>query len=117
MRKLIALSVLVLGLAVPAVAFAATLETSKFGDLIAQGSACPHGAVYHFVNNQLGNPGVPDGTISYSFTGGKSGSTGPSMNNGPTQHFYVTSGGVLSSAATNLGGKLVLSSVACAKKK
>jgi hypothetical protein len=113
MRKLMAVGALVLALAIPAVAFAATLDTSKFGGLIGQ---CGGGtATYHFVNNQLGS-GMPDGTLTFSFTGGLSSSTGPSMNNGPTQHFLVTSGGTLSSASTNLPGKLVLSDVSCKKK-
>lgn len=116
MRRYITLGAMVLGLAVTSVGYAATLDTSKFGDLIAQGAACRYGAVYHFVNNQLGS-GVTSGSITFSFTGGRSGSQTASFNNGPTQHFYVTSGGTLASASTNLGGKLVLSSVACAKKK
>jgi hypothetical protein len=112
MRKLMAFGALVLALAIPAVAYAATLDTTKFGGLIGQ---CGGGtATYHFVNNQLG--GVPNGTLTYSFAGGLSGSTGPSMNNGPTQHFLVTSNGTLTSASTDLGGKLVLSDVSCKKK-
>jgi hypothetical protein len=111
MRKFFALGALLLALAIPAVAYAATLDTSKFGGLIGQ---CSGGtATYHFVNNQLG--GVSDGTLTYAFVGGASGSTGPSMNNGPTQHFLVTSSGTLSSAITDLGGKLVLSDVTCKK--
>jgi hypothetical protein len=116
MRKYIAVGAMVLGLAVSSAAYAATLDTSKFGDLISQGAACKYGAVYHFVNNQLGG-GLNDGTITFAFTGGASGSQGASFNNGPTQHFYVGSGGTLKSASTNLPGKLVLSGVACAKKK
>jgi hypothetical protein len=116
MRKFFALGALLLALAIPAVAYAATLDTSKFGDLIGQ---CSGGtATYHFVNNQLGNPGVPDGTLTYSFSGHPANqTTGPSMNNGPTQHFLVTSSGTLLSASTNLGGKLVLSDVTCKKGK
>ena len=112
MRKFFALGALLLALAIPAVAYAATLDTTKFGDLIGQ---CDGGtATYHFVNNQLGG-GVPDGTLTYQFSGHAPGSTGPSMNNGPTQHFLVTSNGTLLSASTNLGGKLVLSDVTCKK--
>jgi hypothetical protein len=115
MRKLFALGALLLALAIPAVAYAATLNTSKFGDLIGQ---CGGGtATYHFVNNQLGG-GVADGTLTYSFSGNPANqTTGPSMNNGPTQHFLVTSTGTLLSASTNLGGKLVLSDVTCKKAK
>jgi hypothetical protein len=113
MRKFFAFGALVLALAIPAVAYAATLDTSKFGGLIGQ---CGGGtATYHFVNNQLGG-GVGNGTLSFSFAGGLTGTTGPSMNNGPTQHFLVTSNGTLTSASTNLGGKLVLSDVSCKKK-
>jgi hypothetical protein len=116
MRKYIALGVVVLGLASASAAYAATLDTGKFGDLTSQGAACAHGAVYHFVNNQLGS-GLPDGTISFQFSGHSASSAGAGFNNGPTQHFFVTSTGTLQWASTNLPGKLVLSSVACAKKK
>jgi hypothetical protein len=117
MRKYVVLGAVVLGFALSSVAYAATLDISKFGDLTSQGAACAHGAVYHFVNNQLGNAGLADGTITFQFSGHSIGSAGASFNNGPTQHFFVTSTGTLQSASTNLPGKLVLSSVACAKKK
>ena len=116
MRRLIAVAALVVALAIPAIAYAATLDTSKFGDLIGQGAACSHGAIYHFVNNQLGS-GLPDGTITFQFSGHSQGSQGAAFNNGPTQHFFVGSTGTLQWANTNLPGKLVLSSVTCAKKK
>jgi len=116
MRKYVVLGAVALGFAISSVAYAATLDTSKFGDLTSQGAACAHGAVYHFVNNQLGG-GLPDGTITFKFSGHSTGTAGASFNNGPTQHFFVTSTGTLQSASTNLPGKLVLSSVACAKKK
>jgi hypothetical protein len=117
MRKYVALGAVLLGLVLSSAAVAATLDVSKFGDLTAQGAACAHGAVYHFVNNQLGSSGLPDGTITYQFSGHSVNSTGAGFNNGPTQHFFVISSGTLLSASTNLPGKLVLSSVACAKKK
>jgi hypothetical protein len=116
MRKFIALAVIVVGLMVPAIAAAATLDTSKFQDLISQGAACAHGAIYHFVNNQLGS-GQANGTIYFQFSGHAAGSAGAGFNNGPTQHFFVGSTGTLQWAYTNLPGKLVLSSVTCAKKK
>jgi hypothetical protein len=116
MRKYVALGAVLLGLVLSSVAVAATLDVSKFGDLTSQGAACAHGALYHFVNNQLGS-GYADGTITYQFSGHSSGSTGAGFNNGPTQHFFVISTGTLLSASTNLPGKLVLSSVTCAKKK
>jgi|SRR5215471_5038610 len=117
MRRYIALGAIVLGLVVASAASAATLNTSKFGDLISTGAQCAHGAVYHFVNNGLGNEGLPDGTISFQFSGHSASSAGASFNNGPTQHFFVTSTGTLQWASTDLPGKLVLSGVACAKKK
>lgn len=116
MRKYFLIASAVLALAVPAVGLAAIWDDTKNGDLVAYGAACPDGAVYHFVNNQIGNPGEPDGTLTYAFTGGSSGSTGPSANTGPVQHFYVTSFGTLASASTDLPGKLVISGVECAKK-
>jgi hypothetical protein len=116
MRKYVAVGAVLLGLVFASTAVAATLDVSKFGDLTSQGAACAHGAVYHFVNNHLGS-GQPDGTITFQFSGHAVGTSGASFNNGPTQHFFVTSSGTLLSASTNLPGKLVLSSVACAKKK
>ena len=117
MRKYFLIVSALVALALPAVGLAATWDNTKNLDLVAKGAACGEGgAVYHFVNSQLGNAGLPNGTISYVFTGGDSGSTGPTMNNGPTQHFYVTSAGTLFSASTNLPGKLVISGVECAKK-
>jgi len=116
MRKYFLIVGALVALALPAVGLAADWNNTKNLDLVAKGAACGvDGAVYHFVNSQLGT-GYADGTIAYVFTGGSTSSTGPSMNNGPTQHFYVTSAGTLFSASTNLPGKLVISGVECAKK-
>jgi hypothetical protein len=116
MRKIITLLGVVVALAIPTAALAATLDTGKFGDLIGYGEDCgEEGAYYHFVNNQLGNPGVANGTIWGTIGGVDFGPTGPSMNNGPTQHFYVFGTGELTYAETSLGGKLVLSGVECKK--
>jgi hypothetical protein len=99
-------------LAIPAVAFAVSLQPSQIG------SSCPVGTVgtYHFVNNQIPT-GVGPGTLTFSFTGGTSSSTGPYMVLSHVQHFSVSSTGTLASASTNLPGKLVLSDFSCKKKR
>ena len=77
------------------------------------GQSCGTGTgTWHFVNNQTG--GAANGTFSASFSDGSvySGVT-PTKNTGSTQHFYVSAGGTLLSASTNLPGKLVLSDFTC----
>lgn len=112
MRKYVVFAGVLAALAIPASAIAVSLHPPHVG------SGCGPGEIgtFHFVNNQLGNPGLPNGVLTYSFNGGSSGSTGPSMNNGPTQHFIVSSTGTIASASTNLPGKLVLSDFSCKKK-
>ena len=62
MRKILVLLGVVVALAIPVAALAATLDTSKFGDFIAAGIACgPTGADYHIVNVQSG--GADDSTL------------------------------------------------------
>jgi hypothetical protein len=116
MRKFLMAVVVVVALAIPVAALAATLDTSKFGDLIAYGEKCENGAYYHFVNNQTG--GAPDGTLNAMF-GPPTGlvTTGPYATAGPNvQHFSAFAEGPLLWANTgSLPGKLVLSDVSCKK--
>jgi len=116
MRKVLTLVGLVVALAIPAVALAATLDTSKFGDFIAQGDKCSSGAWYHFVNNQTN--GAAPGTISTTFSSAQfpANPVGPLAVNQNVQMFYVWSQGTLTAASTTLPGKLVISGVACGKK-
>ena len=112
MRRYLLSALLVVALAVPAIAVAADLKSSQLG------SGCPTGDVgtYHFVNNQV-PAGSPTGTLTFSFTGGASGSVGAYMVLKSVQHFSVSSTGSIASASTNLGGNLVLSDFSCKKKR
>jgi hypothetical protein len=107
---------LVAALALPTIALAATLETGKFGDLIAAGDKCPNGAFYHFVNNQTAEDAAP-GLLTTSFSSGQTPANpvSPYMVLKHVQHFSVFSTGTLLTASTNLDGKLVLSDIACKK--
>lgn len=82
------------------------------------GQTCGDGVgVWHFVNNQTG--GAAAGTLTASFSDGTNAMVQASKVLGSTQHFYVSAGGDLLSASTNLPGKLVLSDFTCedVKKK
>lgn len=67
---------------------------------------------WHFVNNQTGGAG--QGTLNATWSSGNSCSVSASAVNAKTQHFYCTASGTLTSASTNLPGKLVLSDFTCA---
>jgi hypothetical protein len=97
-------TVAMVGMSTPAVA-------ATIGNL--SGQSCGTGTgTWHFVNNQTG--GAAAGTFSAEFSDG-SVYTGvaPSKVTASTQHFYVSAGGTLLSASTNLPGKLVLSDFTC----
>lgn len=106
MRKFIGLAVLIVALAVPAAAVAATLSN---GD----GQTCAGAGTWHFVNNQTG--GASAGTLTANFSGGLTVTTGPASVNKNTQHFFVstTGGATLVGASTDLPGRLVLSDFSC----
>jgi hypothetical protein len=110
MRKYFGLAVLVVALAVPAVALAATLQPSQIG------SGCATGQVgtYHFVNNQT--EGATAGLLSVTFDGVTTSGIQPYMVLRSVQHFSVSSRGTLEAASTNLPGNLVLSDFSCKKK-
>ena len=114
MRKILMLLGVVVALAIPTAALAATLDTGKFGDFIDQGSKCQHGAFDHIVD-----PG-PDagqtGNVTVDFSG-----TGDWRNSwiqspGKTTHYLVFGTGTLNSAEDDIpAGKLVISGVSCKK--
>jgi hypothetical protein len=91
------------------VALAADLNPSQIG------SACPAGTTgtWHFVNNQTG--GAAAGLLTAVFADSINACVvGPSGVNANVQHFFCSGvGGPLTSASTNLPGRLVLSSLTC----
>ena len=112
MRKYFVVVGVLVALAVPVTAVAATLSN-------ANGQSCGEGqvGVWHFVNNQT--DGAGPGTLNAVFSGGITASTGPSKVLSSTQHFFVTTDGAatLISATTNLPGRLVLSDFTCTGTK
>ena len=69
---------------------------------------------WHFVNNQTG--GAAPGQLTATWDSGDSCTVGPSQVNNNVQHFFCTGSGALTSASTNLPGRLVLSDFTCEKK-
>jgi hypothetical protein len=106
MRKFIGLAVLIVALAIPAAAVAATLGNGN-------GQTCDGAGTWHFVNNQTG--GASAGMLTASFSGGVTVTIGAGAVNQNTQHFFVstTGGATLLTASTNLPGRLVLSDFSC----
>jgi hypothetical protein len=70
---------------------------------------------WHFVNNQTG--GAAAGHLDATWDSGDTCSVDTSLRNAQTQHFNCTACGELTSASTNLPGKLVLSDFSCQKKE
>lgn len=81
------------------------------------GQSCADGYIgtWHFINNQV--PGAASGVLTASWSSGAMCITGPSKVLNSTQHFYCTAGGTLTSANTNLNGRLVLSDFSCSSIK
>jgi hypothetical protein len=106
LRKLIGLAVLLVALAIPTAAFAATLSNGN-------GQTCSGSGTWLFVNNQTGGAGP--GMLTASFSGGVTLTTGPAKVLANTQHFYVSTaaGATLLNATTNLPGRLQLSDFTC----
>lgn len=69
---------------------------------------------WHFVNNQTG--GAAAGTLTAAWDSGDTCTVGAAAVNKSTQHFFCTASGALTSASTNLPGKLVLSDFTCEDK-
>ena len=70
---------------------------------------------WHFVNNKTG--GAPAGTLTAFWDSGDTCTVSPSKVTASTQHFNCVASGALTSAVTNLPGRLVLSNFACETKK
>lgn len=106
LRKLIGLAILVVALAIPSVAIAATLSNGN-------GQTCSGVGIWHFVNNQTG--GAAPGTLTAFFSGGVTATTGPEKVLANAQHFYVqtNAGATLLNAETDLPGRLQLSDFNC----
>ena len=95
------------------VGYAADLHTPHLG------SSCPPGFVgnYHFINNQIPS-GSFTGTLTASWNSGDTCDVLAYKVLEHTQHFRCTDMlGVLTSASTDLPGKLVLSDFSCTRIK
>jgi len=108
MRKLVVLVAMLVGLAVPLVAYAADLSNGN-------GQTCADGGIWHFVNNQTG--GAVAGYLTASFSGGDVGPVLADKVSAKNQQWTIEGIGTLISASTNLPGKLVLSDFTCDAKK
>jgi hypothetical protein len=109
LRKLIGLAVLIVALAIPTAALAATLTNGS-------SQTCGDSATWHFVNNQTG--GAAAGTLTATFntpSGTLVITTGATTVLNNTQHFFVSTPGAatLVTASTNLPGRLQLSDFEC----
>jgi hypothetical protein len=71
---------------------------------------------WHFVNNQVPR-GSGDGTLMASWDSGDMCSIGPYATSNKVRHFECMASGMLESASTDLGGKLVLSDFSCEDKE
>ena len=112
MRRILMSLAVVMALAVPTVALAATLDTGKFTEYITAGSQCPRGADYHIVNPQSG--GVDDSTLDVVFSGsGPQNNVSSYASPGHTTHYLVEGSGTLTFAENDLSGFLVISGVKC----
>jgi hypothetical protein len=101
----------VAGLALMLTAPAQAVEISNLN-----GQSCGDGCgSWHFVNNQTG--GAAAGHLDATWDSGDTCSVDTSLRNAQTQHFNCTACGELTSASTNLPGKLVLSDFSCQKKE
>lgn len=111
MRKLVIVAALVVALAVPVAALAATLHNG-------QGSTCGPDAVgtFHFVNNQTGGAGPAK--LTAIFSDGTQ-VVDPIKVLSSVEQWIVESQGTLINASTPLPGNLVLSDFSCTpiKKK
>jgi hypothetical protein len=99
---------------VPAAFAALTAATGAWAAEISNISGQSCGAftgTWHFVNNQTG--GAPQGTLTAAWDSGSSCTVTASKVLARVQHFYCTASGALTSASTDLPGRLVLSDFTC----
>jgi hypothetical protein len=99
---------------VAAVSVAGVAYAANIGNLSGQ-SCGDFSGNWHFVNNQTG--GAPAGTLTALWSSGDTCTVSASKVLGSTQHFNCTASGALTSASTNLPGKLVLSDFSCDTKE
>lgn len=100
----------VVGLALMLTAPAQAAEISNLS-----GQSCGDGCgSWHFVNNQT--EGAAAGHLEATWDSGNTCSVDASLVNAKTQHFNCFACGELTSASTNLPGKLVLSDFTCGVK-
>jgi hypothetical protein len=93
---------------------AGTAQAADISNL--NGQSCGDGCgLWHFVNNQTG--GAAAGTLTATWSSGDSCTVGPSAVNNNAQHFNCFACGALTSASTNLPGRLVLSDFTCEEKE
>ena len=100
--------------AVAAGVCAGTVWAASISNLSGQ-SCGDFSGTWHFVNNQTGGAGP--GTLNATWSSGDACTVGASKVNATTQHFYCTASGALTSAVTNLPGRLVLSDFSCDTKE
>jgi len=94
----------------------ATLMAANIGStFIGQGCAPGFIGSFHFVNNQTGGAGA--GQLSATWDSGDTCQVGAYSVLSNTQHFSCMATGLLTSASTNLPGKLVLSHYTCTDTK
>jgi hypothetical protein len=99
-----------MGFALLLVAGAVPAQAATIENLSGQSCGADNGA-WHFVNNQTG--GAAPGTLTATWSSGDTCTVGPSAVNKNTQHFDCLASGALTSASTNLPGRLVLSDFTC----
>lgn len=108
MKKHYWLTAAAIALSVTGVASAATISNLN-------GQSCGGlTGTWHFVNNQTG--GAAAGTLNATWSSGDTCTVVASAVNQNTQHFFCTASGALTSASTNLPGRLVLSDFTCEVK-
>jgi hypothetical protein len=112
LRRFVLVAALIVALAVPVAAIAATLKNGS-------NQTCGDGFVgtFHFVNNQTGKNAAP-AILTVDFSDGTQ-MVAPDKVNQSVQQWDVQSQGVLLDASTTLPGNLVLSDFSCTaiKKK
>jgi hypothetical protein len=98
------------GAALAAVAGAGVVTAATISNI--NGQSCGDSVgLWHFVNNQ--KEGAARGTLTATWDSGDTCIVVAGKVNGGTQHFYCSASGALSSASTNLPGRLVLSDFSC----
>jgi len=112
MRKIFVLAGLLVALAIPATAYAATLHGPHQNVY-----TCSAGGTWHFVQNQTGGSQV-NNTLTAVFSGGNVVALQDKVTPGGTYHWTISGTGTLINASTTVAaGNLVLSDFTCNPKK